>query len=328
MPTEVLSHQVSIAYRGVESPKCNRSSYGVNCTKRCPSNCLKGTCDSITGECFGCIPGYTGDYCDNVCIPTYFGANCRLRCSKQCSQNVCEYKTGKCLSCVPGYTGDFCNIICESSRYGQNCSSSCSLSCIDQLCDRHNGHCLRCNKAVYGKNCDENCSSNCLSESCDVYTGQCVACKPGYVGDFCNKTQNSILQTVAVGVGAAVAAVVLLCLVIGYATYKRKVNQVKLESVPARNDAAISESVDPCDIMRYDNAHDTDSVPDHYERLSEGNPSREANEIHVEMVSLHNQPNKASIEFGDGNVTYQNALSLNLCENSSEQKLSDHVFNN
>lgn len=39
-------------------------SYGDNCTHTCSTKCQGSIGDANTGQCFGCIPGYQGQLCD------------------------------------------------------------------------------------------------------------------------------------------------------------------------------------------------------------------------------------------------------------------------
>lgn len=43
---------------------CN-SSFGENCSHKCPTNCQGSLCDSNTGQCFGCVSGYMGLNCSH-----------------------------------------------------------------------------------------------------------------------------------------------------------------------------------------------------------------------------------------------------------------------
>ena len=44
---------------------CSRGTYGLNCRKRCSSNCKHQTCNPVSGKCNdGCIPGRKGGKCN------------------------------------------------------------------------------------------------------------------------------------------------------------------------------------------------------------------------------------------------------------------------
>lgn len=42
---------------------CN-GTYGDDCFYPCPTNCLDRKCDTDTGHCLGCDPGYNGQRCN------------------------------------------------------------------------------------------------------------------------------------------------------------------------------------------------------------------------------------------------------------------------
>lgn len=46
---------------------CKNGRWGNSCNRTCPSFCDKNTCNSITGDCFNCVPEYYGVKCDKEC---------------------------------------------------------------------------------------------------------------------------------------------------------------------------------------------------------------------------------------------------------------------
>ncbi|XP_059158850.1 uncharacterized protein LOC131942897 [Physella acuta] len=66
-------------------------------------------CNSVDGNCNGCIPGKQGMFCDHDCDTTYYGNNCTKRCSNNCRDQICNNFDGTCNSCVTGKQGNACN---------------------------------------------------------------------------------------------------------------------------------------------------------------------------------------------------------------------------
>ncbi|KAK6991278.1 neurotrypsin, partial [Biomphalaria glabrata] len=89
---------------------CNETHFGSSCEAECSSQCSQSVCDSETGSCVTCIPGYIGEFCNISCNETHFGQNCTEKCSSQCNETVCDSKTGRCMACIPGFEGHFCDI--------------------------------------------------------------------------------------------------------------------------------------------------------------------------------------------------------------------------
>ncbi|RUS75761.1 hypothetical protein EGW08_016487, partial [Elysia chlorotica] len=89
--------------------------YGADCSQTCNSNCggVDKECDHITGHCLkGCVIGYKGDFCNELCEVGTYGADCSQTCNSNCGgvDKECNHITGLCLNgCVIGYKGDFCN---------------------------------------------------------------------------------------------------------------------------------------------------------------------------------------------------------------------------
>uniref|UniRef100_A0A2C9KJM2 SRCR domain-containing protein n=1 Tax=Biomphalaria glabrata TaxID=6526 RepID=A0A2C9KJM2_BIOGL len=94
---------------------CNSTYFGPNCKEKCSTQCSQTVCDSNTGRCMACIPGFYGDFCNISCDGTHFGPNCKEKCFSQCSQSVCDTKTGSCIACIRDFESDFCNI-CKYSK--------------------------------------------------------------------------------------------------------------------------------------------------------------------------------------------------------------------
>ncbi|KAH9492446.1 hypothetical protein Btru_029124 [Bulinus truncatus] len=88
---------------------CQVGFYGRNCTYGCSQNCVDGKCDPTSGHCYGCIPGYFGEYCDLDCNATYFGQDCLYKCSSSCLHQLCHPTNGTCLQCPIGKGGDDCH---------------------------------------------------------------------------------------------------------------------------------------------------------------------------------------------------------------------------
>ncbi|XP_055884504.1 multiple epidermal growth factor-like domains protein 10 [Biomphalaria glabrata] len=192
---------------------CYETTYGQNCSKTCSKNCTNQKCDPVNGKCNVCIPGFTGDFCNQICAETNFGQNCSQICSRQCANQTCHHANGSCKLCYPGYIGDYCNQTCPPGRFGQNCSEVCDSNCNNSLaCDNINGYCYNgckvgysgnqcneeCKTGKWGRNCVNECSSQCRDQSCDRVTGRCEYicdsltnlscpsdCPSGYHGSNC-----------------------------------------------------------------------------------------------------------------------------------------------
>lgn len=53
----------------IQRKGCSKSDvYGNSCNKSCPENCQMRRCDIVNGTCLGCVPGWTGAYCNNGLI--------------------------------------------------------------------------------------------------------------------------------------------------------------------------------------------------------------------------------------------------------------------
>ncbi|XP_059145447.1 multiple epidermal growth factor-like domains protein 6, partial [Physella acuta] len=185
---------------------CEHGTYGQECDLNCSVKCDNQTCDSITGRCLSCPPGWRGDYCEQGCGVQFYGPNCVLPCSPNCTYSYCNNVDGTCMECPKGRHGEFCEFECEKHSYGKNCTETCSENCVDQLCNMTDGVCLSCPVGRLGDFCDkdpssiganesnreEKCSSNCDRRACDPATRKCFDCVSGRVGDFCeNECSNT-----------------------------------------------------------------------------------------------------------------------------------------
>ncbi|XP_048767376.2 uncharacterized protein LOC125674294 [Ostrea edulis] len=84
--------------------------YGENCDIPCPQNCQERHCDIVTGTCLGCIPGYKGSFCDQLCDNKKYGLECKQNCGN-CSDGIqCNHVNGSCPNgCDVGARGDKCD---------------------------------------------------------------------------------------------------------------------------------------------------------------------------------------------------------------------------
>nr|XP_034316292.1 receptor-type tyrosine-protein phosphatase epsilon [Crassostrea gigas] len=124
----------------VEVYGCN-GTYGDDCFYPCPTNCLDRKCDTDTGHCLGCDPGYNGQRCNQECDEGRYGINCQYNCGHCKEESHCHHINGLGLDgCAPGYKGPFCNISCEEPYFGINCSQMCS-NCFKQSCHHVTGVC-------------------------------------------------------------------------------------------------------------------------------------------------------------------------------------------
>eukprot|EP00105_Crassostrea_gigas_P007593 XP_011421896.1 PREDICTED: receptor-type tyrosine-protein phosphatase S-like [Crassostrea gigas] len=115
--------------------------YGDDCFYPCPTNCLDRKCDTDTGHCLGCSPGYKGQRCNQECDKGTYGINCQYNCSYCKEESHCYHINVLCLDgCAPGYKGPFCNISCEEPYFGINCSQKCN-NCFKQSCHQVTGVC-------------------------------------------------------------------------------------------------------------------------------------------------------------------------------------------
>nr|XP_034318450.1 uncharacterized protein LOC117686791 [Crassostrea gigas] len=188
---------------------CSREGvYGVQCDQQCPINCQDRRCDINTGHCLGCLPGYKGSICDQVCQQGFYGIGCADICNINCNLASCNRVTGHCdRGCNSGWTGHTCNQhVCQEGLYGRFCRGVCSKNCFySSKCDGFTGHCYegckqgwtgskcdqrkKCPPGFYGIYCSSQCSVNCyVTRQCDPTTGHCNnGCTQGWTGNTCEQ---------------------------------------------------------------------------------------------------------------------------------------------
>ncbi|XP_061185193.1 protein draper-like [Saccostrea echinata] len=176
--------------------------YGENCNVACPKNCQEQRCDIVNGTCLGCLPGWSGRFCENICQGGWYGFECKLRCFGHCRNNAfCNHVTGQCDNgCADGWKGLYCNKQCKDGYYGLDCKFKCSGHCQNNgPCNKQTGHCdkgcevgytnLLCNSVCkggyYGRNCSQKCSPKCI-DTCQHTDGSCT-CSSGWMGINCNQ---------------------------------------------------------------------------------------------------------------------------------------------
>ncbi|XP_062607535.1 multiple epidermal growth factor-like domains protein 10 [Saccostrea cucullata] len=186
---------------------CKRGTYGKLCKNNCSEHCQGETCDIINGTCLGCMPGWTGQFCQKSCERGSHGLDCKFRCSGHCLDGqTCNPVTGICdEGCAPGWTPPMCNESCSYGRYGPNCASNCSGHCLNgNMCNRKTGRCdsgcstgylgdlcnKECTSGWFGNECSQLCSGHCANEEfCNHIDGHCYnGCKNGYLGNMCNES--------------------------------------------------------------------------------------------------------------------------------------------
>ncbi|XP_060078170.1 receptor-type tyrosine-protein phosphatase mu-like [Ylistrum balloti] len=196
---------------------------GVTC-RRCPANCLNGTCNVMSGVCQACEDGSYGPFCKSCssgcvnpvcdkkyeCVSGYYDARCDKKCPSNCL--TCVQTSGQCTACEPG-------------AFGSDCNQSCSNSCAIDGCHQDNGYCLACKTGYYGLDCKEECG-HCIDDSCDMINGSCI-CMEGWGGKRCNVTVVSTpeeVDGVYVGAGVGGTAVIALVSVAIFIILKRKIS--------------------------------------------------------------------------------------------------------
>ncbi|XP_065921324.1 receptor-type tyrosine-protein phosphatase epsilon isoform X2 [Magallana gigas] len=181
--------------------------YGSHCDTPCPENCQERRCDIINGTCFGCTPGWVGEYCKIDCPPGYYGLGCESYCTGHCKDNeACNHINGLCDNgCYDGWTGKNCTEKCPTGKFGSDCGYNCSGHCSRDLpCNRTTGRCdtgckpgytgelceKGCKNEMYGKDCITPCSGNCFNNvPCNSTNGHCDSgCASGYLDVFCTKS--------------------------------------------------------------------------------------------------------------------------------------------
>ncbi|XP_065922105.1 uncharacterized protein [Magallana gigas] len=196
---------------------CKNGRWGNSCNQTCPSFCDKNACNSITGDCYGCVSGYYGVKCDkecsfgcqNICNMTsgicscksgFYLSNCSLTCPPKCLNNECLQEKGTCLVCHKGTYGDFCDLncfgdcygqcdkegicgICANNKYGTYCNQTCPKNCEAGVCKRGTGYCENCKIGYMGEQCDESCPEHC--EDCSQNGYECKRCADKWYGVKC-----------------------------------------------------------------------------------------------------------------------------------------------
>lgn len=112
--------------------------YGDFCNKTCSENCMENACSIINGTCYGCVPGWVGEYCNDskrymfsswlfydyiiwtltyvylffnaACPKGSYGSECK-KCVGHCKDNkACNHSTGLCDNgCLDGWKGINCD---------------------------------------------------------------------------------------------------------------------------------------------------------------------------------------------------------------------------
>nr|XP_022311822.1 receptor-type tyrosine-protein phosphatase T-like [Crassostrea virginica]XP_022311823.1 receptor-type tyrosine-protein phosphatase T-like [Crassostrea virginica]XP_022311824.1 receptor-type tyrosine-protein phosphatase T-like [Crassostrea virginica] len=180
----------------------NNSYYGEECNTPCPENCQERRCDINTGNCLGCVPGYQGPTCNQVCARQTYGLECSEFCGNCSNGETCHHVNGTCLrGCNEGVQGQQCKNECKEGSYGKNCMYNCSSNCIQtSKCDRFSGSCYGgcidgwdgsrcteiCQNGKFGSNCIQSCGKCKGGSQCHHVNGSCFnGCSPGYNGTLC-----------------------------------------------------------------------------------------------------------------------------------------------
>ncbi|XP_062610993.1 multiple epidermal growth factor-like domains protein 10 isoform X2 [Saccostrea cucullata] len=176
--------------------------YGENCNQPCSENCQEQRCNITTGECLGCVPGYQGPMCNQVCDNQRYGLECSFICGNCIDGVTCNHVNGTCLNgCDVGVEGEKCQAECTAGFYGKNCGQRCSENCfVTNRCDRFTGECkekckpgwqtLRCTQkcegGTYGVDCRQICGHCLNGEYCHHLNGTCgEGCSVGFHGATC-----------------------------------------------------------------------------------------------------------------------------------------------
>ncbi|XP_053386937.1 uncharacterized protein LOC123541961 [Mercenaria mercenaria] len=150
--------------------KCSSSSYylynEVCC--RCSVTCRNNECSSASKCMNGCIEGYSGEGCLELC--KQFDNKCEI-----CTPDFTA-SSGECLQCEQGYYPDAITRRC----------TRCPGNCADDTCSSQNGTCKTgCKDGKWGIKCENNCKALCAR--CNQIDGKCSVCKGGkYMAD-CSK---------------------------------------------------------------------------------------------------------------------------------------------
>ncbi|XP_061170707.1 multiple epidermal growth factor-like domains protein 10 [Saccostrea echinata] len=203
--------------------------YGENCNVACPKNCQEQRCDIVNGTCLGCLPGWSGRFCENICQGGWYGLECKLRCFGHCRNNAfCNHVTGQCDNgCAEGWKGIYSE--CKDGYYGLDCKFKCSSHCQNNgPCNKKTGHCdegcevgytnLLCNSVCkggyYGRNCSHKCSPKCI-DTCQHTDGSCT-CSYGWMGINCNQDSTDPVLPIPLiwFLGLLLSVVLNLCFVL------------------------------------------------------------------------------------------------------------------
>nr|KAI8754918.1 neurotrypsin-like [Biomphalaria glabrata] len=198
---------------------CDGTHFGLNCKENCSSQCSKSVCDSKTGRCKECIPGYKGRFCNIPIDPlpirlrdgqnrfegtveVFYNNTWGYVCDDDWSQSAAEV-----VCHMLGYQISGAKAVCNNefkSNQSYNyllddvsCQANVSTlnACYHSEWGLHNCSpkekagviCANdCDETHFGLNCKENCSSQCSQTVCESKTGRCIECIPGFDGDFCD----------------------------------------------------------------------------------------------------------------------------------------------
>ncbi len=223
---------------------CQPGFYGEMCLDKCADNCKDGLCNE--DGCIECIPGKWDSNCENSCghcahldentntsiciketglcdeqgcLPGYSGEACNNGCPTDCLDGLCDISTGECFSCNPGKYSKDCTLDCghclnkqgdisicdfesglcdnngcEPGFFLQNCTGICPLNCEENICDINSGLCNACIPGKWFEDCTKDCGHcankdlNSNSSICDIETGNCdeKGCEAGFYGADCN----------------------------------------------------------------------------------------------------------------------------------------------
>ncbi|XP_056003582.1 multiple epidermal growth factor-like domains protein 10 [Ostrea edulis] len=178
--------------------------YGENCSTQCPQNCQERHCDIVNGTCLGCLPGYKGSLCQQLCDNNKYGLGCKQNCGNCSDGEQCNHVNGSCPNgCDAGAQGDECDVECPEGRYGYNCQERCNINCgVSERCDRVTGGCQngcqagwksqkcdsKCDDKTFGQDCTQMCGVCLDNEQCHHVNGTCTnGCDRGYKGINCTQ---------------------------------------------------------------------------------------------------------------------------------------------
>ncbi|VDM82769.1 unnamed protein product [Strongylus vulgaris] len=169
-----------------------------------------GSCSHDNSTC-ECLPGFTGEICDDMCPDGRWGEGCNqdsmdlcvnlnVECNVQMDDVIqymdiavvkkgCMEKIVTNLALVlhlEGIADILANVrtgkcICRAGFYGPLCKRRCPIG-------------------FYGPSCAKKCQCT-DGLRCDVVTGDCTKkCPPGYMGERCDKgINNIILENASIG---------------------------------------------------------------------------------------------------------------------------------